>query len=183
MTKLGSYTILTIVCSFLIVYSNLYAGQVTNILSVVGPGLESWDFWEIDFDRLNNDNASNSDPTIPVADNFVQIFKTFGNIAYVDTVFQVADTGGTTEFQLDEYWTANHTGICWKGFYWELGFGTGSNFVQSDSTDQLDFDTPDKDPMPYSNIFSTANHLSDSIMWYLTFRTQKSRSLTIFCSC
>jgi hypothetical protein len=53
----------------------------------------------------------------------------------------------------------------WKGFQFELGYGTGSNFVRSGAVDSLDFDAPDYDPPPFSPMFPSVVVKPDLMTW------------------
>jgi hypothetical protein len=51
-------------------------------------------------------------------------------------------------------------------YQFELGFGTGENFVRSSTGDGLDFDTPDRDPEPSSARFTIIgpHHHSEDLL-------------------
>ena len=71
-----------------------------------------------------------------------------------DIVFNVESSGGTTEYSF-LVGVVNFTGQTWGGYDFELGLGTGPDFVAIPSGDGgLDFDTPDRDPIPTSTLFS-----------------------------
>jgi|GEM_PF-1691974 hypothetical protein len=59
----------------------------------------------------------------------------------LDLVFQVIPSGGTTEY-IAHLFVKNLTQKNWTGYRFELGFGTGENFIKSSLTDLLDFDSP-----------------------------------------
>ncbi len=59
----------------------------------------------------------------------------------LDLVFQVIPSGGTTEYRT-HLLVKNLTQRNWTGYRFELGFGTGENFIKSSLTDLLDFDSP-----------------------------------------
>jgi len=59
----------------------------------------------------------------------------------LDLVFQVIPSGGTTEYRM-HLLVKNLTQSNWTGYRFELGFGTGENFIKSSLTDLLDFDSP-----------------------------------------
>jgi hypothetical protein len=110
----------------------------------------------------NNDNAIGPSPnTIP----YSIVYNTFGMAEFE---FAVAASGGTTEYLFSTPGllpVVNNTGIPWTDYHFELGFGTGSGFVRSSATDQLDFDMPDADPSPTATIFAVLNHQTDTIDW------------------
>lgn len=67
--------------------------------------------------------------------------KDYVGIGPVDLVFDVRDTGGTTEYAVYEG-VQNSTGVDWNAYHIELGFGVGDDFVKSAPGDGLDFDAP-----------------------------------------
>ncbi len=87
----------------------------------------------------NNDNVVGDSPNV-----FFLTQKDYHAIGPVDLVFDVRDTGGTTEYYFQEG-VQNSTGLDWTGYHLELGFGTGAGFVKSTAGDGLDFDSPDFD--------------------------------------
>jgi hypothetical protein len=106
----------------------------------------------------NNDNAAAANPnTIP----YSIFFNTFG---LLEVEFNVENSGGTTEYRVTQAFI-NNSGQPWSNFVFELGFGTGANFVRSDLSDALDFDTPDGDPAPFSSGFTTLDHQADLVEW------------------
>ncbi len=106
----------------------------------------------------NNDNATTASPnTIP----YNIFFNSLGNL---DVEFVVTNSGGITEYRLPQV-LINNTGQVWTGFRFELGFGTGENFVRSTISDFLDFDTPELDPTPTSSVFSLLNPQADFLDW------------------
>lgn len=100
---------------------------------------------------VNNDNVVGESP------NHILVTQKdfFGVNGVADIVFSVADTGGTTEYAIDEG-VNNSTGVDFTAYRIELGFGEGAGFVKSTAGDLLDFDTPDMDsPLDFSAFFST----------------------------
>lgn len=60
--------------------------------------------------------------------NGLDVSKTFTKFEPLDMVFTVSNSGGVTSYWFDEDVT-NLTGVDWKDYHFELGFGTGLNFV------------------------------------------------------
>lgn len=85
----------------------------------------------------NNDDVAGDSPN-----TFFVLQKDYTAIGPVDLVFDVIDSGGTTEYRFEEG-IFNNTGIDWTGYHMELGFGQGAGFVKSTAGDGLDFDAPD----------------------------------------
>ena len=114
----------------------------------------------------NDDNANPSDNEIIIPDDR----KTFNSLAPIDLVFDVELSGGTTEYFFEETVT-NNTGFAWWDFHFELGFGTGDDFMSFlDVPLPLnialpDFDTPDRDPTPISDQFAALVH-EDFMLWW-----------------
>ena len=99
-------------------------------------------------------SAPNNDDQVGVSPNLVQVLqKNYVGIGTVDLVFTVADTGGTTEYRINEG-VANNTGIGWTGYHIELGYGIGSGFVSATPGGGLDFDSPDyNSPVTFGAVF------------------------------
>lgn len=140
--------------------ADLRAGMITNVnwfsgvASVAGTSINPPV-------ALNNDNAvGSSSNTLWVTQ------KDYVAIGPVDLVFDVIDTGGTTEYLVIEG-VQNNTGLDWSGYHLELGFGIGAGFVKSTSGDGLDFDSPDFDsPVDFNPGpgFPTATVTEDDIL-------------------
>ena len=77
--------------------------------------------------------------------------KQFTALGPIDIVFDVQNSGGTTEYFVREPVILNRTGQAFDTFTVELGFGFGDLFTRSPDDDGLDFDSPDFDPEPTSN--------------------------------
>lgn len=87
---------------------------------------------------LNNDATATSGQS----PNAIIIYqKDYTGIGPVDLVFDVADSGGVTEYAVLEG-VQNGTGLDWSSYHIELGFGVGAGFVKSPPGDGLDFDGP-----------------------------------------
>jgi len=126
----------------------LHAGQLTGfswssgIASIAGEPVDP----PVD---PNNDNVVGASPNEIV----VTQKDFFGVNGVADIVFNVIDSGGTTEYLFIEG-VSNSSGIPWDEYRIELGFGEGVDFVPSTPGDGLDFDTPDEDsPRDFSVFF------------------------------
>ena len=91
--------------------------------------------------------------------------KIFEGVGHIDLQFTVHNSGGTTEYDIFEKVT-NHSGVDWTDFHFQLGFGVGDTFVLNDRENPLDFDWPDADPTPTSQVFNTLEHNSNTIGWF-----------------
>jgi hypothetical protein len=106
----------------------------------------------------NNDDAPGQNPN---AFNYNVFFNSTG---ITDVEFTVADSGGTTEYFVTQT-LINNTGKTWTDYTFELGFGTGANFVRSSLSDLLDFDLPNGGPAPFSSKFASLTHGADTLAW------------------
>ena len=104
----------------------------------------------------NNDEAGASNP------NLVTYAPFYNQPGIRDLEFILTNSLGTTEYRFVNN-LANISGETWNNLRFELGFGTGANFVRSGAADLLDFDVESLDPAPTSNRFTTINRSSDVI--------------------
>jgi hypothetical protein len=87
----------------------------------------------------NNDNVAGLSPN----EAFITQ-KNYFAIGPVDLTFDVAPSGGTTEYAFKEG-VFNGTPLPWTGYHLELGYGFDASYVKSTPGDGLDFDYPDYD--------------------------------------
>lgn len=88
-------------------------------------------------------SAPNNDDTAGPSPNGVFVTqKNYVGIGPVDIVFNVINSGGTSEYLFKEG-VFNNTGLNWGAYHIELGFGYDAGFVKSTPGDGLDFDAPD----------------------------------------
>jgi hypothetical protein len=106
----------------------------------------------------NNDNASTPSP------NAFSYSVFFNSPGVAEVEFTLGNSGGTTEYRVTQS-LINNSGAAWTDYTFELGFGTGANFVRSSLSDFLDFDFPHADPAPTSSAFSTLSHQADVLAW------------------
>ena len=135
------------------------AGTITSAASSSLPGGSTGTIGPLGATPApNNDNATAASPNlIP--------YSIFHNaLGVTDVEFNVANSGGATEYRFSQT-LLNNTGQVWTGFRYQLGFGTGAAFVPSSAGDELDFDTPDLDPAPSSNLFTLLGHGVDLLEW------------------
>ncbi|MDW7994382.1 MAG: hypothetical protein RMI91_06985 [Gemmatales bacterium] len=99
---------------------------------------------EVGEPQINNDNSS--DGKVNFVSNTLTITGRLGQYtqAVIDLVFDVNNTGGTTEFWF-EFVIGNHTSRPWEWMQVQLGFLTGQDFVRADPDSGLDFDFPHRD--------------------------------------
>lgn len=151
------------------------AGIITAVSSVSLPGFSTGSLGPVGITpNPNNDGGTGINALA------YQIFFNAGGLGPAEYQFQVADSGGISEYLVTAM-VVNNTGTPWSHYRLELGFGTGNDFVRSSAIDFLDFDTPDRTPAPTSSRFSTLAHGSDLLQWsggtvpsigamFLTFR-------------
>lgn len=117
----------------------------------------------------NNDNSVGPSPN-EVRLPGVLSTKPFSVLGPIDIIFNVQESNGTTEYFFSESVT-NSTGVAWADFHFELGLGIGDAFAPFHDirffreTILPDFDTPDRDPLPTSSLFTKFDHLDDAIGW------------------
>lgn len=113
--------------------------------------------------------APNNDDTVVASPNTISTggFGTFlnaGGFGILDYEFNLAESGGTTEYLFTTN-VVNNTGVAWTGFRFLLGFGTGADFVPVGAGVGLDFDTPAAGPAPTSTAFPLLSHQASRIDW------------------
>jgi hypothetical protein len=111
----------------------------------------------------NNDNTAAPSPNTITNGGF-GVFLNAGGFGNVDLEFNVSNSGGVTEYFYSGN-IVNNTGVAWTDFHFQLGFGTGANFVPVPVGIGLDFDTPNGDPAPTSTAFPTLNHQPNLVEW------------------
>jgi hypothetical protein len=102
-----------------------------------GPGLGSVTVTNLVTGAANNNDYTGAGASNP---NQLAMEKEFEAVDYIDTVINVTDTEGITEYWVTESVT-NSTSHTWIDFHFFLGYGTGRSFVGSNG-DLLDFDEP-----------------------------------------
>ena len=108
----------------------------------------------------NNDNGAGPSANVVTSNHF--LFNTLP----LDFEFQLANSGGTTEYLFTpSFLNINFTGLTWTQFSFELGFGTGAGFVRSGAGDGLDFDTPDGNSAAFSPMFPAVAQKEDSLFF------------------
>ncbi|MDX1962094.1 MAG: choice-of-anchor F family protein [Pirellulales bacterium] len=124
--------------------------QMFGLQAGTGPGLGTVQVPVVNSFNKDNDNQVgggefDNNITVPI--------KRFDNPGYIDIVFNVDPTNGTTEYKLFES-VDNNTGYNWRFYRMELGFGVGAGFVPSPAGDGLDFDGPTYDTAPNATAFT-----------------------------
>ena len=107
----------------------------------------------------NNDNATTQSA------NTISYSIFFNSPGFAEVEYVVGNSGGTTEYFISQNLIVNNSGVAWEGFRFELGFGTGADFVRAPSGIALDFDLTDADPAPFSSMFANVNHQASVITW------------------
>jgi hypothetical protein len=145
------------VLALLFAPQNALAGRITSVDSVTGGGTATVN--PIITTTDNNDNAT------AFGGNLLVAGKVIDSGVPIDIVLNTADTDGTTEYYVAEGVT-NNTGSPILGYQFQLGFGSALSFVPSIVGDGLDFDTPDKDPVPTSGQFASLVHDQDLLNFF-----------------
>jgi hypothetical protein len=145
------------------VTSRVEAGVITSVSQFILPGFSTGSLSvSLPVAPNNDDTVSPSANTI--ANGGLGIFLNAGGFGALDYEFNVADSGGTSEYFFTTN-IVNNTGIAWDGFRFVLGFGTGASFVAVGDGFGLDFDTPDVTPAPTSTVFTALNHQQSLVDW------------------
>ncbi len=139
---------------------NATAGVINSITASILPGSSTGTIGPVGATPApNNDNSGLASPNlVPYS-----IVLNAGGVGNLDVEFDIDDSAGTTEYWFTQS-LLNNTGLLWTGFHYELGYGTGANFVRSMIGD-LDFDAPNGDPVPTSSSFSVLDLQAYTLNW------------------
>lgn len=139
------FGVVAVALSIAMASSTAFAGRLSTSIAPVasGPGLGLVSVPAIFTPNQNNDNQIGGGET----DNNVVIpLKRFDFNNYIDIVFTITSTDGTTEYKVTEF-VDNNTGVNWSNYTMQLGEGTGAGFTQF-ASGSLDFDAPGYDAPP-----------------------------------
>jgi hypothetical protein len=139
------------------------AATITSINQFILPGFSTGSLTFSLAAAPNNDNAAAPSPNTITTPGF-GIFLNAGGFGILDYEFNLADSGGTTEYFFTTN-VVNNSGVAWTDFHFQLGFGTGAGFVPVGAGVGLDFDTPDGDPAATSSVFTILNHQPTLLEW------------------
>jgi hypothetical protein len=139
------------------------AAAITSINLFSLPGFSTGSLTFSPVVAPNNDNTVAPSPNT-IANGGLGIFLNAGGFGILDYEFNLADSGGTTEYFFRTN-VVNNTGVAWNDFHFQLGFGTGPSFVPVSAGFGLDFDTPDGDPIATSSVFPVLNHQPSLAEW------------------
>ncbi len=139
------------------------AAVITGINQFLLPGFSTGSLTHSLPVAPNNDNTGAPSPNTVATGGF-GIFLNAGGFDILDYEFNLADSGGTTEYRFTTN-VVNNSGVAWTGFNFLLGFGTGANFVPAAVGVGLDFDLPGSDPAPTSSVFPILDHQAHVIDW------------------
>lgn len=140
------------------------AGLIAGLDSVSGAGLGTAT------GASTTANANNDNTGAGATGNRLSLIKTFTQLAPIEMVFDVLNTGGTTEYSVGDS-VQNMTGQAWGDFTLILGFTNAQGqfvpLTRGLATGLgLDFDTPNQDPMPSSSVFGAPLiHDSNLLAW------------------
>ena len=133
------------------------AGTITLPGSIVFPANSSGQVGPFGSNPAPNNDGS----TAPSANRInVQVFANSSGL--MDVEFQVADSGGITEYLVGEAFF-NLTSQAWAGFHFELGYGIGAGFVASSADDGLHFDIESPAPPAGSPRFTQVSQGLDTL--------------------
>lgn len=135
----------------------LFSGQAGS-----GPGLGFVSVPVFSTANPNNDNQLGGGP---LDNNITVPVKRFDNPGYIDIVFNVTNSGGTTEYKVFEA-VDNNIFVPWSSYIMQLGFGVGSSFSNLNGAgDGLDFDDPNYDIFPSSSAFASVVNTEDMLVF------------------
>lgn len=135
---------------------SMHAGNITGAGATVGGGTSISGAGTV---SPNNDNHVSGSP------NAITISATLIDAQPVDFVFNVINSGGTTEY-LASIGVVNGSPSELRGLEFALGFATAGSFRASAALDGLDFDWPSLDPLPTSSRFPSITHLEDQLRFF-----------------
>ncbi len=139
---------------------NAEAAVITDV-NVALPGFSTGSIGPIGANPApNNDNSVGPSPNAINA----SVFLNSGGFGSMYFDFGVTDSGGITEY-FHTITVINNSGVKWSDFHFELGFGSGANFVPAGAGFGLDFDSPNGDPSPTSSAFTVLNLGPTAINW------------------
>jgi hypothetical protein len=136
---------------------------ITSVSQFLLPGFSTGSLTVAPAASPNNDNTAAPSPNT-IATGGLGVFLNAGGFGILDYEFNLADSGGTTEYLFTTN-VVNNSGIAWDDFHFQLGFGTGGAFVPVGAGVGLDFDTPGADPAPTSTVFPVLNHQANVVEW------------------
>ncbi len=139
------------------------AAVITSINRFILPGFSTGSLTVPLPVSPNNDNTAAPSPNT-IATGGLGIFLNAGGFGILDYEFNLADSGGTTEYFFTTN-VVNNSGIAWNDFHFQLGFGTGAAFVPVGAGLGLDFDTSNADPAPTSTVFPVLSHQANLVEW------------------
>jgi hypothetical protein len=140
----------------------IFSAQIFGSEAGTGPGLGTVDIPVISSPSANNDNQAGGGGS---DNNILVPIKRFDQVGYIDIVFNVISSGGTTEYKFFES-VDNNTGLPWNSYTMQLGFGTGLAFNNTGgSNDGLDFDSPNFDLPPSSSVFANVSTAADLLVF------------------
>ena len=84
---------------------------------------------------VGSNPATNNDDELGQSPNVIPGSVFFNSAGYLETEFVLEQSGGTTEYLFKQNFVNSRFNNQWVGFRFELGFGTGSNFVLSQNGD------------------------------------------------
>ena len=139
------------------------AGVITSVNQFILPGFSTGSLTHSLPVSPNNDDLASASPNT-IATGGLGIFLNADGFGILDYEFNVAESGGTTEYFFTTN-VVNNTGVDWHDFHFQLGFGTGENFVPVGDDVGLDFDTPAGAATPTSTVFPLLDYQAGLVDW------------------
>jgi hypothetical protein len=159
-SRLSNAVFIAVVSSFAVVV--MHGAQITALVPLVSPGgaVLAGGFAT---PALNNDEYPGPMDVLPNPTVLI-LEKEFTALDFVDLLVQVRDSGGVTDYDVDED-VLNSTGLTWYDYHHRLGFLVNGVFVPVNPLSDLDFDTPHRNPRPDSTRMVLALHNPNRLDW------------------
>lgn len=119
-------------------FSRAGAATIGSVSEFSTPGFSTGSMGPV-----GNTPAPNNDDVTGASPNLIPYNIFFNSPGILETEFVLTNSGGTTEYRFTQSFL-NNTPAVWTGFIFELGFGTGANFVLSQLADTLQLDLFEK---------------------------------------
>jgi hypothetical protein len=113
---------------------------------------------------VGNTPAINNDDDPGTSPNQISYSVFLNSPGALETEFELQNSGGTTEYFFPQVFF-NTRNTQWIGFRFELGFGTGDQFVLAAPTSALQFDTLNGQSTATSPVFTLVMNQSNQLDW------------------
>jgi hypothetical protein len=140
-------------------FSRAAAATIDSVSTFSTPGFSTGSVGPV-----GSTPAPNNEDEVSASPNVIPFSVFFNSPGTLETEFVLTNSGGTTEYRFTQSFL-NNTDNVWMGFRFELGFGTGSNFVLSPLVDTLQFDSFEGHSTASSNAFTLTGDEMKILSW------------------